>query len=72
MRVAIAGAYVFVPILLAISAGRARPGTWQDYLAMVAIFLPLKTRLLYRLWPYPGPQIGYVASMLLGISVALT
>jgi hypothetical protein len=70
-RVAIVAAYVLLPILLEISAGNSRPGAWQDYLAMIAIFLPLKTRLLYRLWPYPGPQIGYIASMLLAISVAL-
>ena len=70
-RVAIAAGYVFIPTLLAISAGKARPGAWQDYLIMLAIFLPLKTRLLYRLWPYPGSQIGYVAAMLLAINVAL-
>lgn len=70
-RVAIAAAYVLVPILLMISAGKAQPGAWQDYIAMLAIFLPLKMRLLYRLWPYPGSQIGYVASMLFAISVAL-
>ena len=38
---------------------------------MLAIFLPLKLRLLNGLWPYGGPTIGYVATMLLAISVAL-
>jgi uncharacterized protein len=70
-RVAIAAAYVFTPTLLVISAGKASPGAWQDYLAMAAIFIPLKLRWLNALWPYPGAQIGYVASMLLAISVAL-
>ena len=37
-RVAIAAAYVLAPVLIAISAGSARPGAWQDYFAMLAIF----------------------------------
>src|SRR6202167_5842791 len=70
-RAAIAAAYTLTPVLVTISAGTAKPGAWQDYVAMLAIFLPLKTRLLNILWPYPGSTIGYVATMLLAISVAL-
>lgn len=70
-RAAIAAAYTLTPVLLAISAGTAKTGAWQDYLAMLAIFLPLKMRLHNVLWPYPGPTIGYMATMLLAISVAL-
>jgi CAAX protease family protein len=70
-RVAIAAAYVLTPTLLAISAGKAPPGSWQDYLSMLVIFLPFKLRWLYVLWPYPAAQIGYAATMLLAISVAL-
>lgn len=70
-RVAIAAAYVLTPTLLVISANKSRPGAWQDYLAMLAIFLPFKLRWLNGLWPYPGPQIGYVATMLFAVNVAL-
>jgi membrane protease YdiL (CAAX protease family) len=70
-RTAFAVAYTLTPVLLTISAGTAKAGAWQDYLAMLAIFLPLKMRLLNALWPYGGPTIGYVATMLLAISVAL-
>src|ERR1019366_10515087 len=70
-RAGIAAAYILTPVLLVISAGSAKPGAWQDYLAMLAIFLPLKMRLLNSLWPYLGPQIGYIGTMLLAISVAL-
>src|ERR1019366_216115 len=70
-RVAIAAAYILAPVLIAISAGSARPGAWQDYFAMLAIFLPLKLRWLNGFWPYPGAKIGYVATALLAISVAL-
>jgi hypothetical protein len=70
-RAAYSAAYTLAPVLLVISAGTAKAGAWQDYIAMVAIFLPLKMRLLNVLWPYGGPTIGYAATMLLAISVAL-
>jgi uncharacterized protein len=54
-----------------ISSGGAKIGTLQDYLAMLAIFLPLKMRWLNGLWPYPETRIGYVATMLFAINVAL-
>jgi len=50
----------------------ARPGLGQDYLAMLAIFLPLKMR--FAQWPMAvsgARPIGYIATMLLAISVAL-
>jgi membrane protease YdiL (CAAX protease family) len=70
-RAAIAAAYTLTPVVLAISAGAAKAGAWQDYLVMVAIFLPLKMRLLDILWPYGEVGIGPIAAMLLAISVAL-
>ncbi len=70
-RAAFGAAYAVMPLLLTISAGTAKPGAWQDYVAMLAIFLPLKMRLLSALWPFGGPMIASVATMLLGISVAL-
>jgi CAAX protease family protein len=70
-RVGISAAYILAPVLIAVSAGHAKPGAWQDYLAMLAIFLPLKLRWLNGFWPYPGAKIGYVATALLAISVAL-
>jgi membrane protease YdiL (CAAX protease family) len=70
-RVAMAAAYIFAPVVIVISAASAKPGAWQDYVAMLAIFLPLKLRWLNGFWPYPGPIIGYVATMLLAINVAL-
>jgi membrane protease YdiL (CAAX protease family) len=71
-RVSIAAAYVVTPLLLVISAGNTKPGAWQDYLTILAIFLPLKLRWLNSFWPYPGLKIGYVATVLLAISVAIT
>jgi uncharacterized protein len=68
---AIAGAFTLVPLLLAISAGAAKAGAWQDYCSIVAIFLPVKLGWLIRLWPYPGTQYAYFLSMLLAVNVAL-
>ncbi len=68
---AMAAAFTLVPLFLAISAGAAKAGVWQDYLAMVAIFLPVKLGWLARLWPYPGTQFAYFLSMLLAVNVAL-
>src|SRR5215469_7564167 len=70
-RAAIAAAYIVVPIVLAISAGAARAGAWQDYLAMLAIFLPIKTHLLAGLWPPMPPVMAYMATMLLAVTIAL-
>lgn len=76
-RAGIAAAYVFTPAALAIAAGSAKPGAWQDYAAMLAIFLPLKARWLGGFWPYQGnvaelgAHFGSVATMLLAVSVAL-
>jgi uncharacterized protein len=70
-RVAVAVVYTLGPVVLVISAVEKKPGAWQDYLAMLAIFLPLKLRWLNGLWPYPGAGIEYVATMLLAINVVL-
>jgi membrane protease YdiL (CAAX protease family) len=70
-RAAFAAAYMVTPLLLAISAGTAKPGAWQDYVIMLAIFLPLKFRWLHALWPYDGPTIGYIAAVLFALSIAL-
>ena len=71
MRASIAAAYVIAPILIAISAGTAKAGALQDYLAMLAIFLPLKLKFLNALWPFGGPMVASIATMLFAVSVAL-
>ncbi len=70
-RAAFAAAYTLTPVAICATAGTAKPGAWQDYVAMFAIFLPLKLHLPARLWPFGGLTIAYVATMLLAITVAL-
>lgn len=70
--VTIAGAaYVIVPaLILAGSAGKA-PGTWEDYLAVAIIWLPVEFRWMYRLFPYPAPLTHTLTILLaLGAGVA--
>lgn len=70
-RAGLAAAYTLAPVVIALAAGTARPGAWPDYIAILAIFLPIKLRWLNGLWPYPSPRFGYILTMLLAMSVAL-
>jgi len=70
-RAGAAATYTLAPVIIALAAGTAKPGAWPDYLAMIAIFLPIKLHWLEGLWPYPSPQYGYILTMLLAVSVAL-
>ena len=56
---AIVCAYVLVPLAL-LSLGGGRPGTNAlDYVALLALALPVKFLLLLPLWPYPKAQLAY-------------
>lgn len=51
----IGAAYAVMPaLLLATSRGKA-PGTWEDYAALLVIWLPVEFRWMYHLFPYPPP-----------------
>jgi uncharacterized protein len=71
LRALIATTYTLAPVLIVLADISAKPGAWQDYIAMLAIFLPFKLGWLRVLWPYPGENIAYVASILLATNVAL-
>jgi CAAX protease family protein len=63
-------AYVVAPaLILAGSAGKA-PGTWQDYLAVLLIWLPVVLRWMYRLFPYP-PPLTHTLTILLAVSTGV-
>src|SRR6266849_3672705 len=77
-RAAAVAGLVFIPLLLAASAGRQPPGAWQDFAMILAIWLavkPLPNRwgwsLSHWLWPYPGGRLAYVFTVLLCVTVAL-
>lgn len=70
-RVGIAIGFIALPSLLLASARQRRPGVWQDYAALVAIWVPVKFRALRPLWPYPDGRFSYALTVLLALSVAI-
>jgi len=66
----VGAAYAVLPaLLLASSAGKV-PGTWEDYVAVAALWLPVQFHWMYRLFPYP-PPLTHTLSILLALSTGL-
>ena len=61
-------AYAVIPALLLASSSGKSPGTWEDYAAIVALWLPAwlepRYRLLYHIFPYPPPLIHTLAILM--------
>jgi membrane protease YdiL (CAAX protease family) len=70
-RAALATAFISVPLVVLASVREQPAGAWQDYLAMLLIWLPVKLHWLRPLWPYPNERLSYVLAMLLAINVAV-
>jgi uncharacterized protein len=63
-------AYVIAPaLILATSAGKA-PGRWEDYLALLVLWLPVEFRWMYHLFPYP-PPLTHTLTILLALSTGV-
>ena len=67
---AIACAYVLLPLALLSLRNASMPPGVPEYLAWISIALPLKTKWLQNLWPWPAP-LGYTFGILLLINVAV-
>ncbi len=63
-------AYLFIPALLVFSAGKHAPGVWLDYLAVIAIWIPVELRLLNRIFPFP-PELAHTLTILFAVNAAL-
>jgi uncharacterized protein len=57
------------PTALLAWAGGAPFGSWQDYAAMAALFIPFWLGWVQYLWPYPTPKVTYAMSVLLIIQI---
>src|SRR4029077_14313136 len=68
---AIAVTYALAPLLLEASAHSAKPGVWQDYAAIAAVFLPFKLGWLHDLFPNAPLDSRYAFTLLFAINVAL-
>lgn len=66
----VGAAYTVLPtILLAASIGESA-STWEDYAAVLLIWLPVEFRWMYGLFPYPG-VLSHTLTVLLAVSVAV-
>lgn len=63
-------AYVVVPALILASSSGKAPGTWEDYLAVVLLWVPIQFHWLYRLFPYP-PPLTHTMAILLAVSTGV-
>jgi uncharacterized protein len=70
----VGAAYAMIPALLLSGSAGKPPGTREDYLAAVALWLPLwlpfQRHLLYYVFPYP-PPLTHVLSILLALSTGV-
>ncbi len=71
MHAAIAAAFVLVPVVLAAMGERGAAPGWQDYAAVLALFLPFKARVLAPLWAYPEGRLSYVLAILMALNVGI-
>jgi CAAX protease family protein len=63
-------AYVVVPALLVASSTGKQAGTWEDYAALLLLWLPVQFHWLQHLFPYP-PQLTHSLTILLALSTGL-
>jgi len=66
----IGAAYAVIPALLLASSRGKAPGTWEDYAALVVLWLPVEFRWMYRLFPYP-PPLTHTLTILMALSVGV-
>jgi len=70
-RAGVMAAFVFLPLGLAVSAGRASAGAWQDFLIVAGVWVFVKFGPSHWLWPYPGGKLAYLMTVLLAVNVAV-
>jgi len=70
-RAAVMAGMIFVPLGLAVSAGGAAAGTWQDFASVLGIWVFVKFGPSHWLWPYPGGRLAYVMTVLAAVNAAL-
>jgi uncharacterized protein len=67
----IGAVYAVIPALLLAGSRGTAQGTWEDYAALVVLWLPVEFRWMYRLFPYPPPLTHTLTILLaLGTGVA--
>ncbi|HEV2287680.1 MAG TPA: type II CAAX endopeptidase family protein [Candidatus Acidoferrales bacterium] len=62
--------YVVIPALLAASARGKSTSCWEDYAALLMIWLPVEFRWMYRLWPFPH-ELTHTLTILFAVNTAI-
>jgi CAAX protease family protein len=66
----VGAAYAVIPALLLASSRGKAPGTWEDYAALLVLWLPVEFRWMYRLFPYP-PPLTHTLTILMALSTGV-
>ena len=69
--IAVALAYALAPGLLLLTAGSREKGCWQDYVAVLCIWLPAEIHLLQTAFPFPAKGLSHPLWAAYAISVGL-
>ena len=70
-RLAIMAGFIFVPLVIAMSAQGAAPGSWQDFVTIAGVWTFVKFGPSQYLWPYPGGRLAYIFTVLVAVNVAV-
>jgi uncharacterized protein len=70
-RVAAMAGLIFVPLGLAVWAGNATAGAWQDFAGILGIWIFVKFGPRVWLWPYPEGKLSHVLTVLVAVNTAL-
>jgi membrane protease YdiL (CAAX protease family) len=63
-------AYIEIPALLGLAARGRSPGAWQDYAALVALWMPLEFGWAHALFPYPR-DATHTLAILCGLNAGI-
>jgi uncharacterized protein len=66
----VGAAYSVLPALLVASSAGKPPGTWEDYAAMMLVWLPVEFRWMYRVFPYPT-ELTHSLTILLALGAGV-
>jgi membrane protease YdiL (CAAX protease family) len=66
----VGAAYSVLPALLVARSAGKPPGTWEDYAAVILVWLPVEFRWMYRVFPYP-PELTHTLTVLTALSTGL-
>jgi uncharacterized protein len=66
----VGAAYSVLPALLVASSTGKPSGTWEDYAAMMLIWLPVEFRWMYRVFPYPT-ELTHSLTILLALGAGV-